>query len=616
MPGDAPLAKSSATSGTVPGVSPFSQISTAPGVPPDTRTAATPDTASRATRDVSFAAKAASLAKTGVGEALLRRSLIALAGAVMALGQAPWDLPLVTMATLVLVIARWPGSTGPRAAFGDGWALGVGYFALALMWIVEPFQVDAARHGWMAPFALALMAGGLASFWGCAFALARWVSGRVLGRLTQRGGLACVLLLTACLTGAEVARSLLFTGFPWALIGHIWINTPLAQAAAFIGPFGLTFLTIMTAALAAYGGTFLWVLGSQAGQGANALKARDTPGFFWPAAALLGFVLFGRKMAWQLCSLIPMLALIPLWILLNPGPAPLAVIAAPLIRLVQPNVPQSEKFDPAFVPVHMDRTRDLSGGAVTPALIVWPETAIPWLLADAGPVLSEAMTASGGAPLVLGVQREQAGRYFNSLALIGADGQVAGTYDKAHLVPFGEYIPFGEALGQFGLRGLASSDGDGFSAGAGGTLIDIPGIGLARPLICYEGIFAEVVNSGPRPRLIILITNDAWFGTNIGPWQHLAQARLRAVEQGLPVVRVANTGISAMIDGQGRVLGSLAMNTAGALDLALPPALAPTLYSRTGDWPALAALLLLIGLAIGLRRLGGRPTLDPTPPAP
>ena len=469
---------------------------------------------------------------------LWRGMFLAGLGALAALGQAPWDLPWVTLAILILMLAL-PVTHWKATAF-NGWAMGCGYFGVALHWITQPFMVDAARDGWMAPFALILLAAGLALFWAIAFGLAQRLGGAALA-------------LVACWTGAEVVRSLAFTGFPWALIGHIWIDTPLAQLAAYVGPHGLTLLTLTSAGLVA---------------------------------------------SFRIWSLAPVLLAAGAWWALDPGPAPAPDPTAPVIRLVQPNVPQDEKWDPVQVPLHFQRILELTARGPTPDLVVWPETAIPWLLDQAQGALESSALAARGAPVILGVQRREDARYFNAMAALDRVGAVTAVYDKSHLVPFGEYIPFGEVLGQFGLQGLAASNGDGFSAGIGPALIDVPGIGLVLPLICYEGIFAEEVNALPgRARLMVLITNDAWFGTDTGPYQHFAQARLRAIEPGLPMVRVANTGISGLIDARGRVLGQIGLGEQGVLDTALPAALAPTVYARFGDTPVLV-LLGLVGLGL------------------
>lgn len=487
----------------------------------------------------------------------LRGPVLALLGAVAALGQAPWDMPLATVAALLVMflLPAWR----PRIAFFNGWAFGVGYFALALHWITQPFMVDAARDGWMAPFALILMAGGLALFWGGAFALARASGG---GKLA----------LVTCWAVAELARSLLFTGFPWALIGHVWIDTPLAQLAAFVGPHGLTLLTLAGVAITAR--LRLWSLG--------------------PAV----LVALG-------------------WWGLNPGPAPTPDAAAPLIRLVQPNVPQSEKWDPDLAMRNIQRMLALSAGQgegpTRADLVIWPESSVPWIMDQAQSILQSASLAAAGAPVILGIPRREGDQYYNAMALLDPNGAVTAVYNKTHLAPFGEYVPFGDLLSRFGIHGLAATDGGGWSAGTGLSLIDVPGIGLVLPLICYEGIFAEEVNAVQgRARLMVLITNDAWFGTDSGPYQHFALARLRAIEQGLPLARVANTGVSGMIDAQGRVLGQIGLGQQGALDMALPPALPPTLYVRFGDAPV-HLLLMIMGLALIGRRLRQvwRFTVDP-----
>ena len=222
---------------------------------------------------------------------------------------------------------------------------------------------------------------------------------------------------------------------------------------------------------------------------------------------------------------------------------------------------------------------------------------MPNLLSDAGPVLEAVARASGGAPAALGVQRREGARLHNSLVLTGPEGAVAALYDKHHLVPFGEFFPLGSLASRVGLRGLAAGDGAGYAAGPGPRLIEIPGVGLALPLICYEAVFPRDTRVTPRPRLMLHVTNDAWFGTFAGPHQHLAQARARAIEQGLPILRAANTGVSAAIDAKGIVLGHLPLGATGHLDARLPAALAPTLYARTGDAPLALGLAALLALA-------------------
>ena len=454
-------------------------------------------------------------------------------------------------------------TTGWRAAFVTGWALGVGYFALTMHWIVEPFLIDVARHGWMAPFALFFMAIGMALFWGAGLAIARAIAPR---------GVPLLLALAAVWTAAEMLRSLVLTGLPWVVLGQIWIDTPLAQLAAMTGPHGLTLLALGLAATLAGIGWRVWL-----------------------AAPVLALALAGG------------------WLLLDPGPVAAPAPDAAVVRLVQPNAAQDEKWDPVMIGVFYNRLLSLterpSEDGSVPDLVVWPETAVPWLLEHSADILADVSEAAHGAPVVLGIQRRDDGRYYNSLALVERGGVVTALYDKAHLVPFGEYIPFGEVLARFGIHGLAASEGGGYTAGTWPHVIGLPGIGTALPLICYEGIFAEEINAAPvRPRLLLLITNDAWFGQYAGPQQHAAQARLRAIEQGVPMVRVANTGISAMIDGRGRIVDSLALGVAGAIDVALPADLGPTPYSRFGEGPVAG---LLLAMAAAAMLAGRRFPIDP-----
>ncbi len=485
-----------------------------------------------------------------------RLALAAVLGALAALGQAPvglWPLSVLALAGLFGLVRQTPGWRGAGAL---GWAAGTGYFVLALNWIVEPFFVDAARHGWMAPFALFLVAVGLGLFWAAAMALTRAL-----------GGSAAALIGAVVL--AEAGRTYLLTGFPWAQPGHVMIDTPLLHWASVGGSLGLTALVLMAAA----GLWHLW-------RGPRAVGA----------ALVLGPAL--------------LLAAAPL---LRPEAA--AEPGAPLVRLVQPNAPQREKWDPAHMRRFFDRQVAYSAapargraGARRPDLIVWPETALPWTLGRAGPALELIAQAAGGVPVVSGILRSEGRRYFNSLIVLDERGAVGEVYDKHHLVPFGEYVPFGDLLGKIGIRGLAAAEGDGYSAGPGPRVIELGRVGRALPLICYEGVFPQDVGGyDRRPRLLLLITNDAWFGQLSGPYQHLAQARLRSAEQGLPMVRVANTGISAVIDATGRVTDQLALGTEGWVDAPLPPALAPTFYARWGDSPPVAAALALL-LWAGWRR--------------
>ncbi|MCE8531141.1 apolipoprotein N-acyltransferase [Ruegeria pomeroyi] len=494
-----------------------------------------------------------------------RMALAAVLGVVAALGLAPLTLWGATVAALLAVPALFLAAPGWRQAGWTGWAFATGYFGHALIWIVEPFLVDVARHGWMAPFALVLMAGGLALFWAVAFALAARPG---LGPFRR------VTLLVLTLGLMELARGYVFTGFPWAGLAQIWVETDMALLLAWIGPNGLAVLT---------------------------LAATMIPG------AGLARGLRGRAL---LSCALPPLAL---------GLAVLAADAArvpvessgKVVRLVQPNAPQHQKWDPDWYPIFLERQIRYTAADTPPDLVVWSESALPYWLEEAGPVLEQIAAAARGAPVLLGANRAEGPRIYNALAMIGPGGRVEATYDKHHLVPFGEYVPLGDLLEQFGIAGFAARSGRGFSAGPGPETLPIPGIGAALPLICYEAVFPRYAR-GPdgRPRLLVQVTNDAWFGTWAGPYQHLAQARMRAIEQGLPMVRVANTGISAMIDPHGRITAALPLGQDGYVDADLPRALPPTLYSRTGDLPWLLVMLVLLAGAVRIQGRAVRPNSD------
>ena len=327
-----------------------------------------------------------------MGEAWLsgkRRGALALGlGAVAALGQAPvgfWWATLAVIAALVWLLDRLPDR---RGAFLTGWLAGAGYFGLSLNWIIEPFLIDIARHGWMAPFAVVLLAAGLGLFWGAAAVLARFAKVTVLG-------------FVVAFVALEWLRGVIFTGFPWAMLGHVWIGTPLDQLAALGGPSLLSLVTVLAAAL-----PVLWR---------------------WPGAA------------GSVCLLLASLAF-GLWRLAQPLPEPGALT----LRLVQPNAEQSAKWEAARAQEFFDRLLTLTARGGPADLTIWPETAVPYMLEYSPEVADMVVAVSGGRPVALGIQREEAGRFYNSLRVLAGEGEQIAYYDKAHLVPFGEYIPFGD----------------------------------------------------------------------------------------------------------------------------------------------------------------------------
>ncbi len=471
-------------------------------------------------------------------------------GLIAALGHPPIGYTFLTLAGFGAVFMALAQSQTAKQAFWLGSGFGSGYFALALNWIIEPFIVDVWRHGWMAPFAITFLSMGLALFWALAF----WGAKRL-----HASGWPVVLTLTF----AELIRAYLFTGFPWAMPSYVLVDKLVGQAAASVGPHGLNVMLFCTVATVLIKRRLVRVL-------------------------ILGVALAGMT--------------VPVGNLsdsIDPQQD-----ERPVVRLIQPNAPQHQKWDPQYARIFFERLVKFSrAGEERPDLIVWPETAVPVWLHNAANTLGIISGAAGDVPVVLGINRAEGQRIFNAAVLMDEEGRVAQTYDKHHLVPFGEYIPLGNLLSKIGIQGLASRSGDGFSPGAGPTVMDFGALGKALVLICYEAVFPQDVYAAPeRPDFILHLTNDAWFGNFSGPYQHLSQARMRAIESGLPVLRAANTGVSAVIDAKGRVLDELPLNTEGYLDAALPKALPKTIYAKNGDLPLAIVIVLL--LLIGLLRWG------------
>ncbi len=478
-------------------------------------------------------------------------------GQIAALGQAPFNLWPATLLGLAGSYALLGAAPSLRKSALTGWAFGFGYFGLTLVWIVQPFLVEPDAYGWMAPFGLTFMAGGMALFWGLGFAIARWLS--PAGRFGW-------LAFAAALGAMELVRATIFTGFPWGEPGLVWVNTPVAQLASLIGAFGLTVLTFA-------GGALIW----------RAVARRKPLPMLGVA---LGFgVAFGAGT------------------LLNRTPIPDR--ATPVhLRLVQPNATQALKWEPEWMSVFLNRAVTLTKEPPAPDhpaadLVIWPETSVPARLGDYPSLQAELAATAAPARLIAGIIRLDGQRGYNSLVLFAADGTPELRYDKHHLVPFGEYTPLGDLAAKIGFYGLAAKDGYGYSAGPGAEVLHLPGaLGTALPLICYEAIFPRDLRAAPeRADWILQITNDGWFGNFSGPQQHLAQARFRAIEMGLPFVRAANTGISAVIDAHGAVLARLPLNQAGKLDADLPGALPPSVYAKYGNIPV---VLLLIMAGAGL----------------
>ncbi len=475
-----------------------------------------------------------------------RRFVVAVsAGAISALGFAPFCLfpcLLLGFAALVLLLDGAAAERRKlRAAALTGFAFGFGQFAVGLHWIGYAFLVDADSHAWQIPFVAVLFPGGLALFTAAAAALAVpfW-----------KAGPARIFALTAAYSLAEWLRGHVLTGFPWNIAGYGWgASLAVLQSTALFGVYGLTLLTILFGASLAE--------------------------------------LFASKPHWRLPA-----ALAGLFVLLFAGGAlrlalvPQATVPDVRLRLVQPNIPQTEKYQRRFVLRNWQRLLTLSTGpgAADPSLIIWPEAAPPFLLAEQPLALEEVASLTKGRLGLMtgGIKRDYLSehiRYANSFFLFGASGILLDIYNKSHLVPFGEYLPFEKTLTALGLSKLTGIDGS-FAPGDGPQTYVVPGAGAITPLICYEILFPGEVVGAKRPDWLVNITDDSWFGPWAGPRQHLLVARVRAIEEGLPVVRDANTGISAIIDPLGRITHALGLGKTGVVDGALPAPIAPTLYSR------------------------------------
>jgi apolipoprotein N-acyltransferase len=508
-----------------------------------------------------------------------RRVAIAfLAGAASTLAMAPidfWPALFVTFPVLVWLIdgaaaGRW-GSIG--AAFVTGWWFGFGYFLAGLYWVGYAFLVDAETFGWLLPIAVTILPAGLAVFTGLGVALARalWTPGSLR-----------VLTLAAALTTSEWLRGHVLTGFPWNAFGYA-LTTPLAlaQSAAVLGIWGLTFVAVAVFA-------------------SPAVLADEAKGWrFGPALAaltmLLALAVFGTVR-----------------LALNPT----ETVDGVRLRIMQPNLQQDVKFNYGAKNEVMRHYIDLSERVTGPGAglggvthLIWPESAFPFFLTrepDALAAIAKMLPAT--TVLITGAARtaEPAPgvpglRAYNSIYVIDHTGSILSIYDKLHLVPFGEYLPFQNFLERLGLMQLTKVQG-GFLAGERRRRIAVPGGPDMLPLICYEVIFpGEAVPRGERPSWLLNLTNDAWFGISSGPYQHLQQARVRAIEEGLPLVRAANNGVSAVVDPFGRIVRSLPLGSEGVLDSALPRLNAATIHARIGDLWLLLVIAMTWGAALVVR---------------
>lgn len=497
------------------------------------------------------------------------RRLLAAAGlgAVAALAYAPfyfWPLLFVAFPALVWMIDAAQGPRAWRGAALTAWAFGTGYFFVGLHWVGFAFVVDADRHAWLLPFVAVLFPGGLALFFAAAAALVR---------LRWSNGPARIALLASGLAAAEWLRGHILTGFPWNLPGYTWSGFDVMfQTVSLYGIYGLSLVTLAAVLLPA------------------ALLNADGrwAGLRWPPLAALGLLVCLFAFGW-----------------IRLPAEPVATVEGVALRIVQPNVPQAEKWVPGLLERNWHGLIELTRrpGFESRTHVIWPEAAPPFLLlAEPAGLEVIAQVLPDASTLLTGVVRiEQEGdlrRFFNSMAAISGKGHVLAVYDKAHLVPFGEYLPLYQLLEPLGITKLTGGSG-GYTPGTGVRTLSIPGTPSFSPLICYELIFpGAVVEPGKRPQWLVTMTDDSWFGPWTGPYQHLGIAKVRAAEEGLPIVRAANTGVSAVIDPFGRVTVSLGLDESGVVDSPLPGRIATTLYAFVGD--AIFSIMLIALTCAGL----------------
>ena len=508
-----------------------------------------------------------------------RRALVAFtAGALAVLTQAPFDFFAAGFVSFPVLVWLLDGAAVPRPAgiarrlapaFSIGWWFGFGYFLAGLWWIGNALLVEADSFAWALPLAVVGIPALLALFYAlaCAIAWLFWTDN--IGRIAA---------LAFAFGVAEWLRSFMFTGFPWNPIGFAAMPTPLLmQSVKLTGVTGMNALAVFVFALPAL------------------VAARRN----LTLAASAALVLLAAHVAYGFASL----------------HAPADQAAQTLaVRIVQPAVDLSEKWDDSVRDRIFATTLELSArppeeGGVPPQLILWPETAVPFLFTDRpdalaaiGDMLKPGQLLLAGAVRAEPVSGNNGPRYYNSVIAIDDSGEIVDAVDKVHLVPFGEYLPFSELLARLGIEQLVAGPMN-FVAGSQRHALKLPGGALALPFICYEIIFPDIVAVDvTSPAVIVNVTNDAWFGETPGPYQHFRQAQVRSVENHMPLLRAANTGVSGIVDPRGRIIDGLAVNARGILD-AIVEVPEPAGTSRLVPWIGGFAILALFGVFAAVGRL-------------
>jgi apolipoprotein N-acyltransferase len=497
-----------------------------------------------------------------------RYGIAFLLGALMAAALPPVDLTPIVFAAIPLYLWLDDGSRTPGASGRLAYIFALGHFVAGLYWIAAALFVDIGRYWPVLPFGLFGMPAVLASFVGvCLYGAAL---ARHRFKLT---GLAWVCLFTVAWSASEWLRGHLFTGFPWNLTGYVWSGgfpgaLAVLQSASWFGVYGLGFITVLAAAL-------LSLLG------ASSLSPVGPWRRAMPAVAAAALILVPAGAGALRLHLMPT-AETGVW-----------------LRLVQPSIAEAAKWDPEAAEANFHRLIELSSAPSERQLtaVIWPEAAATFFLdRDETHRKAIAGVAPQGGYVITGALRGeprigQIEQVWNSLEVVDPAGKVTAQYDKAHLVPFGEYMPLSDLLP---LKKFTPGSID-LSAGPGARTLTLERLPPFSPLICYEAIFPNaVLDKSDRPAWLLNVSNDAWYGRSAGPYQHFAMSRTRAVEEGLPLVRVANNGISGVVDAEGRVLAHTSLDAIGYDDVALPAADAPTPYFYLGDWIFLGMLVIAV----------------------
>jgi len=506
-----------------------------------------------------------------------------LLGALSATGFAPFDLWPVTLACFAAWMWLVHDAPGLKPALLRGWLFGLGEFAIGNNWLQHPFVFQDAMPQWLGYVGVVLASCYLALYPMLAAGLAwRFASPRSAGDAQSAPGAGYMLVFGAAWIVTEWLRGTMLGGYPWNPLGVIWVQVPaIAGAAAFVGTYALSGLTMLAA-------------------GSLILAMRRRWGLI---AAILSITVLLVVSAFDIKITSPSLPK-----------------TYPFVRVIQPNLGEEERPTPFYAENNLRALEALAGTpGLHPRLIVWPEGALRYSIEDGYPpqyyggsaplAVRERIAAKLGPRDILlaggnGLQFDERGDLStatNSIFALDARGTILARYDKAHLVPFGEYLPLRPFMTAIGLSRLVPGDVD-FADGPGPRTISLPGFGDVGMQVCYEIVFSgHITDPAHRPALIFNPSNDSWFGT-WGPPQHLAQARLRAIEEGIPIIRATPTGISAVIDADGRLLATVPLRKAGAIELPIPQAHPPTLFARLGNWMALlVAAAMLLG-AVAIRR--------------